>query len=394
MLKFVKPGILSLFFIMCSLVLLGQQSITDALIHIEENNPNISALKAQVEYQKAEARTQLTPPNPTLEGGRFPAVGSNEMKYTWGVSQSFEFPTVYAKRSQLAKTNDRYADALYQVQRQEVLLSVKHTLLELIHKREKLAELKRRELFARNMLAIMQKKVRAGEATAMDINYAKLRVTEISQNVKDMEMQLEIMDRQITMLNGNQPITIADSTLYLPTLAADEAMINQCVSNDPRVMALDHMVEVAQKNRQLVSHEGLPELSIGFEAEKTDTEHFRGLHAGLSIPLWGNVGKSRAAKIRHNATIWDRQSQLELIRMEYAQLYQQARSAHLRLNELQKAYEEFNNLSLLNRALEAGQISIINYFDEVIFLYEIIDNIMDMQLEYAQYYASLHRFEL
>ena len=394
MTRIIKPTLLLVLLTAWGLTSISQQSITDALVEIEANNPSIIALKSQIDYQKADARTQLTPPNPTLEGGRFPAVGSNEMKYTWGVSQSFEFPTVYAKRAQLAKTNDRYADALFQVQRQEVLLDVKYTILELIHKKEMLAELKRREAFARNMLSIMQKKIMAGEATAMDINYARLRVTEITQSVKDMEMQLDIMNRRMVMLNGNQPITIADSALYLPALSPDEAMVSECVSNDPRVMALDQMVELAHKNRQLVSHEGLPELIIGYESEQTDAEHFRGFHAGLSIPLWGNVGKNRAAKVRHNASLSDRQSQLEQIRIEYVQMYEQAKSAHLRLNELQKAYKEFNNLSLLNRALEAGQISIISYFEEVVFLYEITDKIMEMELEYAKYFAALHRFEL
>ncbi len=373
---------------------IAQQSITSALSEIEKNNPSIMALKSQLELQKAEMRTELAPPNPTLEGGRFPAVKGGDMKYMWGVSQSFEFPTVYAKRSQLAKTNDQYAQSVYSAQRQEVLLDVKYTLLELVHKQQLLNEYQKREVFAQNMLHIMQKKMSAGDATRMDLNYAKLRLTEIQQNTKSMAMQQNILRKNIEILNGNQPLPFTDSVLVLPALENNDDLVAQCMGNDPRVVALNQMVDVAHRNKQLVTHQGLPEISIGYEAEMTDHEHFRGVHAGISIPLWGNVGKSKAAKLQYSASQTERTTQVELIQMEYISLYQSAQNAYEQLHELQEAYKEFNNLSLLNRALEAGQISVITYFDEVIFLYEIIDRIMELELEYAKYHAALHRFEL
>jgi outer membrane protein TolC len=316
------------------------------------------------------------------------------MKYAWGVSQSFESPTVYAKRAKLAKINDRFADASFNAARQEVLLDAKHTLLESIHTKRMLTEFRRREAFARNMLAIMQKKLDAGQTTVMDLNYAKLRVSEISQSVKNIEAQADIMAKRILVMNGNLPITISDSILILSPLPPKDSLMTEYAINDPRRIALDHMVEIAQKNKQLVSHQGLPELSIGYESEKNDAEHFMGFRAGLSIPLWGNAGKSRAAKIRVNATQTEQQSQIQLIQLEYDELYLNANSTKARLDELKQAHADFNNLTLLRRALEAGQVSIINFFNEITFLYDITDRIMELELEYAKYYAELHRFEL
>jgi outer membrane protein TolC len=168
----------------------------------------------------------------------------------------------------------------------------------------------------------------------------------------------------------------------------------QYTVNDPRRVALDYMVDVAQQNKQLVAHQGLPELSIGYESEKNDAEHFMGFRAGLSIPLWGNVGKSRAAKIKLNATQTEKQSQVELIQLEYDELYLKASSAKARLDELKQALADYNNLTLLRRSLESGQVSIINFFNEITFLYDITDRIMALELEYAKYYAELYRYEL
>jgi len=79
---------------------ISQESINKIHSAIEENSPGIAALRAQFEYDKAKARTDLLPPNPTVEFGRFPAAQGAGVKQAWGVSQHFEFPTVYAKRNQ------------------------------------------------------------------------------------------------------------------------------------------------------------------------------------------------------------------------------------------------------------------------------------------------------
>lgn len=373
---------------------LAQSGINEALVQIEENSPKITSIRAHFDYLKADARTELTPPNPSIEGGRFPAVEGAGMKYAWGVNQSFEFPTVYAKRAKLAKINDKFADASFSAARQEVLLDAKYTLLESIHTKRMLIEFRRREAFARNMLAIIQKKLDAGQTTIMDLNYAKLRVSEITQNVKDIEAQVDIIAKRIFVMNGNLPITISDSILILSPLPPKDSLMAEYAINDPRRTALGYMVDVAQTNKQLVSHQGLPELSIGYESEKNDAEHFMGFRAGLSIPLWGNAGKSRAAKIKVNATQTEQQSQIQLIQLEYDELYLNANSTKARLDELKQAHADFNNLTLLRRALEAGQVSIINFFNEITFLYDITDRIMALELKYAKYYAELHRFEL
>ena len=384
--------LLLMFFVGCSAY--GQENIKTILTSIEENNPTIAALKAQMDYQKAEARTNLLPPNPTLEGGRFPAVEGAGVKYAWGVSQSFEFPTVYAKRNQLAKTNDKLADVSFNAARQEVLLQAKHIILEYIQTKRMLAELNKREKFASNMLSIIKKKVDAGQATAMDLNNARLRMVEATQNASSMRSQKNILQRKIVLLNGGQELAVTDSLLLLLPLDERETVFNQFVQSDPRFVASQQMVAMAEQNKRLVAHQGLPELNIGYQSEQTDAEHFTGFKAGLSIPLWGNSGNRRAAAIKLNTSQAQAHSQRVMLELEFEALYQQTLSIKSQLDELQKALTSNNNLELIQRALEAGEVSVIDFFNEVTFLYEIIDKVFELELQYAKRYAELHRFEL
>lgn len=386
--------IILLLILFCGFEVQSQENINTALASIEENNPTIAALRAHFDYLKAETRTDLLPPNPSIEGGRFPAVEGAGIKYAWGVSQSFEFPTVYSKRNQLAKTNDKYADVSFNAARQEVLLNAKLSILEYIHTKRLIAEYSRREEYAQNMLAIIQKRMDAGDATAMDLNYAKLRVVEMNQQRKRIQDQSSLLLKRISVLNGNLPVSIADTILILEELPPKNILVANYFVNDSRLIALDYKNELAEQNRQLVKQQGLPELNIGFQSEQTDVEHFRGFMAGISIPLWGNLGKSKAAKIRVNATQAEKQNQVEMLQLEYDEVYLKAISVKAQLDELKGALNSFNNIDLMQRALEAGEISVIDLYNELAFLYDLTDKINELELEYAKYFAELRRFDL
>lgn len=372
----------------------GQENINAILTSIDENNPTIAALRAHFEYVKADARTELLPPNPSIEGGRFPAVEGAGIKYAWGVSQSFEFPTVYAKRNQMSKTTEKYADVSFKAARQEVLLSAKLSILEYIHTKRLITEYSRREEFAQNMLTIIQKRLDVGEATAMDLNYSKLRYVEMNQQRISAANQSNILLKRISALNGNLPVSIVDTVLIIEELPAINILVANYFVNDSRLIALDYMNEMAEQNRQLVKQQGLPELSIGFQSEQTDAEHFRGFMAGVSIPLWGNAGKSKAAKIKVNATQAEKQNQVEMLQLEYDEIYLKAISVKNQLDELKEALNSFNNIDLMQRALEVGEISVIVLYNELAFLYDLNDKINELELEYAKYSAELYRFDL
>jgi outer membrane protein, heavy metal efflux system len=372
----------------------GQENIKAILTSIEENNPTIAALRAHFDYVKADARAELLPPNPSIEGGRFPAVEGAGIKYAWGVSQSFEFPTVYAKRGQLAKTTDRFAEASFSASRQAVLIDAKLTILELVHANKMLSVQQERKEFVQNVERLISKMVEAGEVSSMDLNNAKLRVAEANQELMIAESEINQIKKRLVAMNGGKDIGEMGFTLTVSHLPDIYTFYSNFEQSDPRFVVLQLMVEQADAELKLVKHQGLPELSIGYESEKTDAEHFTGFRAGLSIPLWGNTNKRRASTIKVNATRLEHASEKLQLKTETEELYLKASSTKARLEELSRALSEYNNINLLERALEAGQISVIELFNEITFLYDLTDKVMELELEYAKLYAELYRFEL
>lgn len=393
--KIVMNRIISfLMLLLISTASFAQMGMNDALKQIEANNPTIKALQAQANNIKASLRTNSTPPNPNVEGGRFPAVDGTGIKYAWGVSQSFEFPTVYSLRNQLAKTSDVLADASFNAARQDELLSAKVTIIELVHTMQVLRELQNRKTFAQKMLSIIEKKVDAGNATSLDINKAKLKLVEEVQNVKHYEAKVNLLSSKLEMLNGGNELPISEAIFLDNPLEQKDTILNRFKQNDPRYTSLEQTVEVAMQNQKLVKHQGLPNLNVSYESEQTDAEHFRGFRAGISIPLWGNSGARRAATMNLSATQTQEQSQRLMLEMEFEENYLETLSLKSQLTDLQEAIKGFNNLHLLQKALEVGQVSTIEFFNEVTFLYAITDKVLALELDYAKSFAMLHKFEL
>lgn len=391
--RIAKQSIL-LFILFASFSVKSQENVTATLASIEENNPTIAALRAHFDYAKAEARAELLPPNPSVQGGRFPAVEGAGMKYAWGVSQQFEFPTVYAKRAKLAKTTSKYADASFNAVRQEVLVGVKLTLLEMVYYKGLLKKCNEREAYASSMVDAVQQMLDAGETSILEVNYAKLRVAQAVQNRKETEGRITELSQKLLALNGGKAVVVNDTILAISYLPEEDQLLETFRQNDPRFSALDQMVDVAQESKSLTIHQGLPELSIGYESEQTDAEHFMGFRAGITIPLWGNSGNRRAATAQLNAKRLEQVSQKLQVEADFEELYQRGVNILLRRDELRRAYDENNNIDLLRLALKAGEISTVDLFNEVTFLYGIDDKIMELELEYAQCYAKLYRFEL
>ena len=372
----------------------AQMSINDALKQIETNNPTIKALQAQTDNIKASLRTNIAPPNPTIEGGRFPAVNGTEIKYAWGVSQSFDFPTVYSMRSKLAKASDILADADFNAARQAELLNAQITIIEFIHAKQVLRELQNRKSFSQKMLLVIEKKVDAGNATSIDINKAKLKLVEETQNVKHYEAKVNLLNSKLEMLNGGNKLPITETILLDEPLELKDSILSRFKQNDPRYAYLEQTVEVAMQNKKMVTHQGLPNLNIGYQSEQAGSEHFRGFKAGISIPLWGNSGARKAAIVNLSTTQTQEHSQRLMLEMEFEEYYLETLSLKSQLNELQEAIKGFNNLHLLQKALEAGQVSTIEFFNEVTFLYDITDKVLALEIEYAKSFARLHKFAL
>ena len=102
----------------------------------------------------------------------------------------------------------------------------------------------------------------------------------------------------------------------------------------------------------------------------------------------------KQAKAQSLYTDLQLESATTAVENELLQLYNQSVALKTSIDEYSKVLKSQNNLALLNKAIQAGQISMIEYFVDVTTLYQSMQNHMQLQNEYQKVMAQLYKFKL
>ncbi|MDR0738105.1 MAG: TolC family protein, partial [Prevotellaceae bacterium] len=110
---------------------------------------------------------------------------------------------------------------------------------------------------------------------------------------------------------------------------------------------------------------------------------------GLSIPLWGNKNRTRQAKAAVRAAE-SKQADMRL------QLYAHLQSVYDRAAGLRdiaaaarQSLQTLNNTALLQKALDAGEISLLDYLVEVGLYYDTVTRALEAERDYERSVAEL-----
>ena len=293
-----KKIILSLSALWLSVSVWGQDPYAPVLEQIEQNSTTLRALQESMKAQKLSNKTGLTPENPEVEFG-----------YLWGsptgignrqdvnVSQSFDFPTVYAHKNKLSDLQNNSVEYEYKSQRMELLLSAKTTCIELVYYNG-LHDLYSRLLDNARQIAESYEKMQAtGDANRLDYNKAMINYTNMENEIKRIAIERNRLLSELTVLNGGIPVSFDTKEFGTPALPPDfESWYTAAEEGNPALQYLKSQVEVSNKQVQLSRSSNLPKFSIGYAGEFLAEEKFQGVAVGMSIPLWENKNQVKQAK--------------------------------------------------------------------------------------------------
>jgi len=387
--------IISITLIISANLCFAQSWIETALKEVEQNNPNIKSGLLWKDAKQAESKMDITPENPFVSAGWFPAEDKGAgTKKTWGVSQTFNFPTVYFQKVKRGNTTRAIAETEFRMLRQEVLLDAKVTMLEFIYEKRLNEKLKDRVLQTEQLVLWFKKRLETGDASALDYNNTQARLLEINDRLLNSNATIEGLITKLHTLNGGNSVAIKDSIDAIPTLPYGDSIIADIKSNDPRFLLLALNTQQSMQNLSLAKHQRLPNFEIGYESEQTKVETFRGVKVGLSIPLWGNAGQVKTAKANKLATEAEVKTVESQLNEEIEQLHIATQNSLKRSQNLKDYIKVDNSYSLLKKSLEMGNISVINFFNEVEYLFELNEKLIEAEKDFAVGVAKLERYKL
>lgn len=385
-------------FMLCclSLPIWAQSGIDNVLKNIESNNKTLKASQQLNESQKLEAKVGNYLPNPTVELNQLwtdKNTGNNVNEFA--VVQSFDFPTVYFNKKKLTKTKANASDYLYATTRQQILLKAQLVCNEIIYLRQQQHLLNNRQKNAALLAALYKQRYDNGDANQLEYNKIVLEKINADNASRRNQAALKAQLEQLQALNGGVEINFSDTRFSnLPTLPAFAELENEYINNDPNLKNLSTTAESAQQSIKVSRSLSLPKFDIGYRHNGGSGEKMNGFRIGMSIPLWENRNTVKQAKAQAEYTAFNFEDNKQIVKATLQDLYLQAEALYVSCSEYAQTLSLQRNENILNKALEAGQISMIEYFVEIALLYDSIQNYLDVEKEYHNIVAQLMQYKL
>lgn len=389
-----KLVIIIVSFFAFSIGLCAQTAVEKVLSEIEKNNTTLQALQKSVDAEKIGNKTGIYLQNPELE-----------FNYLWGnpsaignrsdvrVTQTFDFPLAYKYKNRISGFKNEQSELEYRKQKKELLLQIRFICNQLVFQNALREELQERYNHAESISRAYQSKFDAGETNILEFNKAGLNLLNVGKELELVDTERNYLLSELKRYNGGIPVDFADAAFQAVQIPLDfEQWYSEAEQKNPVLGWLKKEIEISENREKLNRAMSLPKLQTGYMSEKTAAEHFQGITVGLSIPLWENKNTAKYAGAQTLA--------LQSVAADnQLRFYHQLKTLHAKAADIQKNVDDyrnklqtFNNSELLKKALDGGEISLIDYLLELSVYFESKTKVLEMEKELRNTLAELNQF--
>jgi len=247
---------------------------------------------------------------------------------------------------------------------------------------------------AESLLQAYTKRLETGDVNLLEVNKSKLYLLHIQNQVKTVQTELKSIQKQLIYYNGGQELNF-DLAEYPQILEinADEITIEK-QNNDPELLYASKQIESSAKMVKVTRNLQLPKFSMGYAGETVADEKFRGVVIGLSVPLWSGNSAVKKAKFESQYLELSSLSMQTKIETETKAQIDKIQSLKKNLDNYSQTLSSVNNIELLKKSLELGEISSIEYFTEISYFYQIYDDYLISEKEYQLAVCEMLQFKL
>lgn len=370
-------------------------SIERVLKSIEQNNRELQAGEQNTRAEKLDVRNENNLEDPSVsysrKFGEQDGVGP-EMEFA--VTQGIDFPTLYVQRRQYGKLQGRALDLQQAVLRRDILLRAKELCLDLIRLNQLKALYGQRLKNAEELNALFDERFEKGDVNILEVNKVKMELMNLRATVAENDAAYRTALQNLLAMNGNMPLEF-DETVYplVPELRSLEQVRDEVMGADYALKQAQAGSEAARKLVKVNRHGWLPKLEVGYGREGGSDAMLNGFVVGVSVPIFSNRGKVKAARARQAGAELAQEQVAQQVEADIQSLFNEA----TRLRASMQAYDMGlmdKTLSALKQAVEAGQLSVLDYYSEAETVYASQEKLVDLENRYQKVVAQLYKNSL
>ena len=381
----------------CAMWASAQTAIDEVLRSVAANNPELRANGQLIQSRKLEARLDNNLPDPSVSYSH--QFGNREGMGFQGeliASQSFDFPTVYRRKHQLTQAKSVGLDREENAFRQELLLQAKTLCLDLVFLNQQRALLNERLRNAEQLAALFATRLERGDANVLETNKIQLELLNVKTEARANETARQAKLRELATLNGGEAIAFEDTTYRTESeLLPYAALSEEVLAADSRLSLLRGEQLTASRQLKVNQAKRLPGFELVYRMfSATGGARFNGFLVGISIPLFSNRNYIKQARAQQLYTELQLESTTRMVENTLRQDYEEALTLRSSMQEYAQLLQRQNSMALLNKAIQAGQISMIAYFVDATAYYQSVENYLRLQYQYQTVVARLYKHRL
>ena len=365
----------------------SQQNINNLLNQIAQNNPELKAIKENRNSSTYKSRGKLIPLDPEFE---YKAKENNN--YETGITQKLKFPSYYFLQYDTYKLTKKQQELIFNTFFIDLLTEASLNINKLIYLDKQINIHKNRKDNAKKLLKFFNKKLKQGETNQLAVNKAKLHLLKYETLLEELLAKKNTTLNELTRLNGGKKIDFdINSYQIIPGFQEFSKYKNEYFEHHPEAKLARINLNLANKRLKVAKHQWLPDFKVGVH---TESDGNLKMHFGISIPLWQQFNHVNKARADYNKQVYKKEDKITAITTKLKQLYQNYKTSKDNYNQYLKILDQDNTRQLLRKSLKEGEISAINYYQEIAKLYQFQDKLQTLRFNMLQNVIRLRDYEL
>ncbi|MDE7443319.1 MAG: TolC family protein, partial [Muribaculaceae bacterium] len=374
-----------------SATLSAQSPFQSAVDCIVAHSPKVQAAAKSATSERLELQMSNRLADPELEGAYQWGQGGVGDKWEAGVSQSFDWPGVYAARS---RANGRKSEALQwlvEATANDVRMEAATALIDYVwaNQQTHITESVLQQM--QTLESAYDKAFQHGEATILDVN--KTRLTRIDAS-RAHTAALSYLNAVRSSVCGMAPMLNVDSLLATVNdypaqkLYSLEQYQGAVSGHDPMIRSLSLSADAAMANVSVARRSQMPGFKVGYSHLCELGDHFNGISFGLNLPVFSARNKVAAAQAAAEAAELELTQNRVSLMSRTAALYAEAKALAEEIGRYGAVATDPRPMQLLKQALDGGEINLLTYLQEVAYFNEAAISYLELQKQYHTVVAT------
>lgn len=387
-----------IFIVLCIATLSARsQTALDSLTAtVVAGNPQLEALRGRYAVDSISFSRAVLLDDPQIDFEYNFGRGSLGDKWMLGISQSFEWLSIYTARSEATNARTMASWQEYLASLVDMTLQVRLLAIEIIG-------LNRQIVVQQNVCDNLEELSRlyklafdGRQISILDINKLRIELINSRQSLESLKAELEKNIEAMQALAGEYSIDRGVLTKLIDYPDEDLLPIDTYIqlyrNDDPKIVACALSQKASKAEEREASLSWTPKFEIGYQYSYELGDRFNGVTAGVSIPLFSSKrrkAQSMAQTLAISSSLLTLQSENESY---VRQLYGEVVSLKRQMTLYGEVLDDDSCTDLLSQALDGGQISLLTYLQELNYFIQARINYLSLETQYYRALETLGKF--